>query len=154
MKKILYILIIVIMFLMTFVQNVYAEEGRVNTKILDESFIDEFRIDGNDGESAKMASTVIGKITPIVNKVLSVIQFFGVILSVLSIAIFGFSIIMSNSSEFLKPLEIKGGLLRGSKKTPSDQKQLRQWMWVVLIGSLLLFCGSTVVKIVFKVLQV
>ena len=152
MKKLMYILIIIMMFLITHTQFVYAA---ISTDILSDDFVDEFKIDGDEDEGvSKMVDSVLDRVKPIINKVLTIIQVFGVILTIISVAFFGFSIIMTNGSEFLGPLAIKGGLMRGGKKTPSDQKQLRQWMWVVLIGAILLFMGSTIVKIVFNILKV
>ncbi len=150
MKKVMCVLIIIILFLMTSIHVVYADDGNVSTKIMDNGFIEEFK-PGNGGNDS-IANTVLDQIIPIINKILGIVQVIGVILMVISIAFFGFKIIMSNNSELLGPLGLNGGLSRGDK-TPGDNAQIRHWMWLVLIGSVLLFMSSTIVRIVFKLLS-
>ncbi len=143
MKKIISILIF-ITFLGTSTQVVYADN---ETFTIDESMIDDF--DPTKSDDGTLAETVLDQGAGLVNKVLGIIQIIGAILAVISIAYFGFQMIAGTNEQTMKALSIDT-LLENKKDGPSDVYQIRQYMWRLLIGSILLFSGGTIVRIVYN----
>lgn len=141
MKKIITILI-VIAFLGTSTQIVYADEYSLNSVAED--------FDPTKGENeGGLADKVLGQVAGIVNKVLGIIQIIGAILAVISIAYFGFQMIAGTNEQTMEALNIDT-LLQNKKDGPSAVYQIRKYMWRLLIGSILLFSGSTIVRIVYN----
>lgn len=97
---------------------------------------------GEKSTSGQLASSFIIVIQGIVNSVLGILQVIGGFLMVVSFAIFGFGLIASGNNGWTESL--------GLHKTPNQRENLLKFGRNLLIGSSLLFAGSTVVVFVFK----
>ena len=121
-----------------------SNKNTLDTKITTNSFIDGMNPDkiGEKSTSGQLASSFIIVIQGIVNPVLGILQVIGGFLMVVSFAIFGFGLIASGNDGWSVSL--------GLHTTPNQNKNLLKFGRNLLIGSSLLFAGSTVVVFVFK----
>ena len=121
-----------------------SNKNTLDTKITTNSFIDGMNPDkiGEKSTSGQLASSFIIVIQGIVNPVLGILQVIGGFLMVVSFAIFGFGLIASGNNGWSESL--------GLHKTPNQKENLLKFGRNLLIGSSLLFAGSTVVVFVFK----
>lgn len=115
----------------------------LNTNITGESFYKTFNPNKKQSATEKMWSEpFINLITTIVNPILGIIQIIGGIIMVLSIAFYGFQNILSAdiglSSDF------------GMNVRPRNRARYLATIRLLMIGSIILFMSTTIVKIVFK----
>lgn len=119
------------------------EAETIDTDIMGDTFLNDFNPNGT--EVNKVASPFISVILQIANPVLGIIQVIGGFLMVVSIAMFGFNLIVSSNGALARDLKIGGN-------NPEKTKDLLDYGRSLLIGSVLLFTGATLVKLIFNVL--
>lgn len=140
----LFILVILFILIIGTPNSIYAK--KINTDITSDSFKEQFDpLDENPSTTTEtIAKPLMNSIVEIVNSILGVIQVIGGILSIVSIAVLGFSKILSSDEGLSKDLGINA---------PNARKKLLDQGRLLIIGSILLFFSATFVRIVFKVIS-
>lgn len=126
----------------------------IDTKITSDSFIRDLSPDGLNGTAEQISTPFVNFIHQIVNPILGVVQIIGGILTVVSIAIFGFNMLLGGNSELANDLALGHGMLGGKdgpKEGPGAKKEMLDFGRSLLIGAVLLFCSATIVKFVFSI---
>lgn len=149
MKKYLiktFLLIIIIFTLLsTLFYTVYADD--INLDITSKDFSDEFKPGKSDsGTTDALSSPFINTITQVVNPVLGLIQMIGAILSVVSIALFGITMVLSSTG-------IASSLFNMHDENPDAKAKMMKYFQYLVIGSILLTASVTFVRIVFDLLM-
>lgn len=98
--------------------------------------------------SAGIEGPIMEAIVQIVNRILGALQIIGGLAAVISIAFYGFRHILNADPGLGRDL----GLSNNEMNSSNIRIELNNWARVMIIGSLILFFGSTIVKIVFKLL--
>ncbi len=136
----------------TEINNVSKKNAqKIETDITSDKFIDDFdpeKMTTGDA-SYKLSTPFISTITNIVNPVLGIVQVIGGILMIVSIAIFGFGMILSGNEGLARDLAMNFGGVSG----PEAKRKLLDFGRSLLVGSVLLFGSATLVQFVFKVFK-
>lgn len=146
MKKYLiktFLLIIIIFTLLsTLFYTVYADD--INLDITSKQFSEEFKPGKKDSATTNaLSSPFINTIIQVVNPVLGIIQVFGAILSVVSIALFGITMVLSSTNFFSAIFNIPD-------ENPNARASMLEYLRYLIIGSVLLTASVTIVRVVFK----
>lgn len=145
------ILTILVILIISSHDSILAKGDEIDTGITsDSNFANEFnpqKID-IDGKSAvgKMSKPFTNAITGIVNPILGVIQTIGGLLMIVSIAVFGFYMVVMSHGPLAQDLGIGGPRGNG----PEAKINLLNFGRSLLIGSVLLFTSATLVRFVFN----
>ena len=121
----------------------------IDTDITSDNFLNEF--DPNkkaSGAVNNLSSSFIDLIVTVVNKILGIIQQLGGLLSIVSVAIFGFALVISGNEK------LAGDLNLNIAGKPRGKKELMDFSRSMLIGSVLLFSSATLVRFVFKIFNI
>lgn len=129
----------------------------IHLDITSNEFVDEFNPNkdkNTDKQVDAIATPISESIIKIANIVLGVVQLLGGILAVISIAIYGFGMVISTHGPLAHDLGFGGGpgIFGGFMKTPDAKMSLLNFGRSLLIGSVLLFCSVTLVKFVLNVM--
>lgn len=146
MKKYLiksFLLIIIIFTLLnTLFYTVYADD--INLDITSKQFSEEFKPGKKDSATTNaLSSPFINTIIQVVNPVLGIIQVFGAILSVISIALFGVNMILSSTN-------VASAIFNTPEESPDARASMMEYLRYLIIGSILLTASVTIVRVVFK----
>ncbi len=128
----------------------------IDTKITSNSFIRDLSPDGLNGTAEQISTPFVSFIHQIVNPILGVVQIIGGVLTVISIAIFGFNMLLGGNSELANDIALGHGIgmhgeKGGPKEGPGAKKEMLDFGRSLLIGAVLLFCSATIVKFVFSI---
>ena len=120
-----------------------------NLDITSDNFVDEFKPGKKDSATTNnLSSPFINTIIQVVNPVLGIIQVIGGILSVVSIAFFGITMMLSST-------DIASALFDNiPSETPEARVELLKFLKYVMIGTVLLTASATIAKVVFNVLYI
>lgn len=124
---------------------------KLETDITSDKFLNDFdpeKMTTGDN-SYKLSTPFVNTITNIVNPVLGIVQAIGGILTIISIAIFGFGMILSGNEGLAKDLGMNFGGVSG----PEAKRKLLDFGRSLMIGSILMFSSATLVQFVFRVLK-
>lgn len=153
-----YIKVISLLFMICLIFNInYScfasnEEANIDTSIISENFIKDLNPDEVSGAAESLSTPFVNLIQTVVNSILGFIQVIGGILMVVSVAMFGFGMVLSGNGNLAGELGIK---INGESKGGADARfELLSYGRRLLIGSILLFSSATLVKFVFNILQV
>ena len=144
MEKKWIFLIINILIILVFSTFFTTSVNAANTKITSEKFANEFNPTKEDG--GEISGVFTNNILKITNIVLGILQTIGVIIGVLSIAIFGYNRILSANENIGNTIGMTTA--SNSANTRVAMMNLARNM---LIGSVLLFSSITLVRIVFNI---
>ena len=156
MKKVLISLTVIIIFLLTSTQIVSAttkgaKSEKLETSIFDEDFPQQFN--PNSEPTTKQAQAVskpfVKLMTKIASAILTIIQVLGGLGAVLSMALFGLHSIVGVDPSLAHDLF---GHKLPTKDSPDYKKVLQDTFRRLIIGSILLFSGGTIVKAVMELL--
>lgn len=129
-----------------------ADDSKVNTKIYEDGFINDFDPNKEVGENQAVGAVekpIINAIVNVINPILGTIQVIGGLVAVLSIAFYGFKHILGADPGMSRDL----GMPTNDRGSPNMRIELHNWARVMIIGSILLFFSSTLMKIVFNMLM-
>ena len=152
MKKYLKLIIVAIFSCMIIYINYPCladdETTTIDTNIMSEQFLKD--LDPNDvsGTSKNLSDPFVKTIQQVVNPALGFVQAIGGILTVVSVAMYGFGMLLVTNEKLAGDLGIN---LKGGAKGKVD---LINFGRTLLIGSVLLFSSATIVKFVFKIFTV
>ena len=157
MKKCLKIIILVLIFsfLISSQYSIFAtdkdEEATIDTSITGDSFTKALNPDGISGTAEQLSNPFVKFIHQVVNPILGFIQIIGGILTVVSIALFGFGMLLTGNEHLSGELGLRmmGGPHGGGG--PEAKLELLNFGRRLLIGAVLLFCSASIVKFVFYV---
>lgn len=160
MKKCLKIIILVLIFsfLISSQYSIFAtdkdEEATIDTSITGDSFTKALNPDGISGTAEQLSNPFVKFIHQVVNPILGFIQIIGGILTVVSIALFGFGMLLTGNEHLSGELGLRmmGGLHGGGG--PEAKLELLNFGRRLLIGAVLLFCSASIVKFVFYVFNI
>lgn len=159
MKKCLKIIILVLIFsfLISSQYSIFAtdkdEEATIDTSITGDSFTKALNPDGISGTAEQLSNPFVKFIHEVVNPILGFIQIIGGILTVVSIALFGFGMLLTGNEHLSGELGLRmmGGPHGGG---PEAKLELLNFGRRLLIGAVLLFCSASIVKFVFYVFNI
>ena len=121
----------------------------IDTKITSDKFLEQYDPHKSvTGKVEKITSPVTTFITTIVNKILGILQQIGGLLSIVSVAMFGFALIVSGNGRLAGDLNLNIG------GKPQGKKELLDFSRSFLIGSVLLFSSATLVRVVFSIFNI
>ena len=146
MKKCLKIIILVLIFsfLISSQYSIFAtdkdEEATIDTSITGDGFTKALNPDGISGTAEQLSNPFVKFIHEVVNPILGFIQIIGGILTVVSIALFGFGMLLTGNEHLSGELGLR--MMGG----PHGRR--------LLIGAVLLFCSASIVKFVFYVFNI
>lgn len=150
MKKMIISLIVIMTFLLMSTQIESFADVTLNTDITSNSIIDQFNPSGNSNDTQSWANPITNFIAGnIANRVLSIIQVIGGVLTIISVALYGLFSIIKVDPRLAN--DLFGGRLIGSE-SPQFKIDLQDFLRRVIIGSMLLFAGGTIVKAIMKLL--
>ena len=150
MKKMIISLIVIMTFLLTSTQLESLADVTLNTDITSNSVIDQFNPSGELNDTQSWADPITNFIAGnIANRILSIIQVIGGVLTIISIALYGLFSIIKIDSKLAE--DLFGGRLIG-RESPQFKIDLQDFLRRVIIGSILLFFGGTIVKAVMGLL--
>lgn len=128
----------------------------LDTSITSENFLTNLDPDDLNSHGGGVASAVsapfISIIHTIVNAIMGLIQVIGGILMVISIAVYGFGMLLQGNPKFSETLGVPG-MGFGGKDGPEAKVELLKFGKNLLIGSFLLLMSSTLVKFVFNIFK-
>ena len=160
MKKCLKIIILVLIFSF-FISSQYSifatdkdEEATIDTSITGDSFTKALNPDGISGTAEQLSNPFVKFIHQVVNPILGFIQIIGGILTVVSIALFGFGMLLTGNEHLSGELGLRmmGGPHGGGG--PEAKLELLNFGRRLLIGAVLLFCSASIVIFVFYVFNI
>lgn len=122
----------------------YATE--VNLNITDTDAITNDFNPANDSNPNNYTDPIVNSIVAIVNRILWILQAFGGFVMVISLALFGYGLVLSGNKGLSKDLGT--GKMAGDVNT---KYKLLDYGRGLLIGSVLLFSATTLVRLMFNV---
>ena len=136
--------------------SIFADDGTIDTSILGSNFVKELNPDGLDDDAEALTTPFVKFIHNVVNPILGFVQIIGGILTVVSIALFGFGMLLSGNSQLADEVGLRtfGGGPHGGKGGPDARRDLLIFGRTMLIGSVLLFFSASIVKFVFFVFNI
>ena len=145
MKKCLKIIILVLIFsfLISSQYSIFAtdkdEEATIDTSITGDGFTKALNPDGISGTAEQLSNPFVKFIHEVVNPILGFIQIIGGILTVVSIALFGFGMLLTGNEHLSGELGLRmmGGPHGGGG--PEAKLELLNFGRRLLIGAVLLF---------------
>ena len=147
MKKVMISVVIIITILLMSTQIAYA----IDTSITSDNFANQFNPSNKvQGVSASIANPIVNFMINIANPILGVVQVIGGILTIVSIAVYGFKSIVSTDSDIAHDLF---GKAMPAKDSPEYKISTIRFLKGLLIGSFLLFTSATIVRAVMKVIM-
>lgn len=151
-------IIISLIFIISIIFNLnyscFAKDGdNIDTSILSNSFITNLNPEGMNGPAETLSTPFVNFIHRIVNPILGFVQIIGGILTIISIAIFGFGLFLNGNDKLA--MDLGFGIVRRHKAGgPEAKMELLDFGRGIFIGSVLLFSGAAIVKIIFAVFNV
>ena len=133
--------------MLTFIFGTYNSCLATKYDITSNDFINNIKNDNNTIVN-KGSEPITDLIVFIVNKVLGLIQIFSGILMVLCITYTGFNMILSSNPEVAHNIGLDIGLESG--KSPEVRKRVLDNIRRLLIGTILAFSSTTIVRIAFN----
>lgn len=125
----------------------------IDTSILSNSFITNLNPEGMNDTAETLSTPFVNFIHRIVNPILGFVQIIGGILTIISIAIFGFGLFLNGNDKLA--MDLGFGIVRRHKAGgPEAKMELLDFGRGIFIGSVLLFSGAAIVKIIFAVFNV
>lgn len=122
-----------------------AAGNAIDTDITSNTFLNDFNPNGNvTGPVNAISSPIANSIVAIVNPIVGIIQVIGGILTVISIAMFGFGMILSSNGKLANELGFHA-------HSPKGKRALLDFGRTLLIGSVILFSSFTLVKFVLNI---
>ncbi len=150
MKKMIISLIVIMTFLLTSTQLESLAAVTLNTDITSNNIIDQFNPSADTNDTQSWADPITDFIAGnIATRALSFIQIIGGILTILSIALYGLFSVIKIDPKLAE--DLFGGKLLG-RESPEFKKDLHDFLRRVIIGSILLFAGGTIVKAIMGLL--
>lgn len=145
--KIIYLTIIFSLIISTHYSSL-ADDDTIDTSIKsDSNFANEFNPQNIDDDSSNLSQPFTNAIVKIVNAILAVIQTIGGLLMIVSVAIFGFYMVVMSHGPLAQDLGIGGK----QGNSPDAKVGLLNFGRSLLIGSVLLFSSATLVRFVFNI---
>ena len=121
-------------------------DNELDTRITSDSFVTGLNPNGLSGTAEKLSTPLVKFIKKVTNPILGFIQIVGAILTVVSVAIFGFGLLLTGNEGIAQELGLH---MMGQRGGPEAKMELIKFGRTMLIGSVLLFCSSSLVKFVF-----
>lgn len=124
------------------------EEDILDTDITSDNFIDSLdpsKMESNSS-GAKLSKPLVKFIKQIVQPILGFIQTIGGFLMIVALAMFGLGMLLSSNAELAEEFPIT--------ITPSGVKNMVKYGRQLLIGTVLLFFSTTLVKFVFQIFNI
>lgn len=150
-EKIIKIIILLILIIASPLPKytVQAAEGDVlETDIINGNLQEKFNPNnGLTGAEKKIAQPFTKLILKIVNAIVGIIQVIGGLLTIVSIAIYGFYMVVRGNETLASQLNIGGN--RGGN--PKVRQVVSEFGTQLVIGAILLFMSSTIVKFVLSI---
>lgn len=131
------------------VYRIYAVDD-LNLNITSDEFKNEFKPKKKEtGIAGDLASPFVNTIIQVVNPILGIIQFLGIVTSVISISFFGLIMIASNAGT-----DVLSGILPTlDASSPEGMERLKKFAKNFVIGSVFLMSSTTIVKLFFNILM-
>lgn len=146
-KKILLTSISTMLILTMFITSpVYAK--KISTKITSEEFLTEFDPNKSTGID-DLTDPVTNTMQTVVNIALGIIQVIGVLLTAVSLVIFGYNRLLSANGQLAGEVMSSHGP-HGFGDGPSTKMALLNHGRSMMIGSIILFSSTTIVRIIFN----
>lgn len=121
--------------------NVEEDESiTINTDILSEDFVNDF---SPKGKVSKTTGVFLDTIIELTNRVLRFLQIIGGLATVLSVAFFGFNTLLSAEPDLTDDFR--------NAHNPQRNVDILRTARSVMIGAIILFSGSTIVRLVFNI---
>ena len=153
MKKCIKIISLIFAISIIFNLNYSCMANDIDTSITSDNFITSLNPEGMSGTAENLSTPIVGFIQRIVNPILGFAQIIGGFLTIISVAIFGFGLFLNGNDKLAMDLGF-GIVKRHKVGGPEAKMELLDFGRGILIGSVLLFSGATIVKIIFAVFNV
>lgn len=134
-----------------------ATNNTINTKILDPNFTNEFDPNGDGGEFESYTEPFTNIIVKVVSRIMTILQVFGGIIFVISLAMAGLNGIFGVGEGLAEDLGLNIGKTRTEAGMEIDavnklnKGSLSKIIRRSVIGSIILFSSTTIVKITFQI---
>ena len=117
----------------------------IDTSITSDQFVSDLDPNKVSGEPKSMSTTVINFLQKIIKPVLGIIQAIGGFIMIVSLGIYGYGLLLSGNNGLAKDLGIKN---------PHNVAGIKNFGRSILIGSVLLFFSTMIVKFVFQIFNI
>lgn len=117
----------------------------IDTSITSDQFVSDLDPNKVSGEPKSMSTTVINFLQKIIKPVLGIIQAIGGFIMIVSLGIYGYGLLLSGNNGLAKDLGIK---------QPHNVAGIKDFGRSILIGSVLLFFSTIIVKFVFQIFNI
>ena len=117
----------------------------IDTSITSDQFVSDLDPNKVSGEPKSMSTTVINFLQKIIKPVLGIIQAIGGFIMIVSLGIYGYGLLLSGNNGLAKDLGIKN---------PHNVAGIKNFGRSILIGSVLLFFSTIIVKFVFQIFNI
>lgn len=145
MKNMIIKIISLIILLIIVIATPYSNFAAIDTDITSENFIKSMNPNKKPSDAVNAISEPItNSIVTITNGVLGVIQVIGALLTVVSIAIYGFHVLLSANGSLARDLGFRG-------TNPNNSRRWMEFGRHLLIGSVLMFSSATLVRFIFNI---
>lgn len=134
-----------------------AGSKNINTKILDPNFTNEFDPNGNGGKFETYTEPFTNIIVKVVSRIMTILQVFGGIIFVISLAMAGLNGIFGVGEGLAEDLGLNMGKTRTDAGMEIDavnklnKGSISKIIRRSIIGSVILFSSTTIVKITFQI---
>lgn len=117
----------------------------IDTSITSDQFVSDLDPNKLSGVPKSMSTTAINFLQKIINQVLGIIQAIGGFIMIVSLGIYGYGLLLSGNNDLAKDLGIKNS---------HNVADIKNFGRSILIGSVLLFFSTIIVKFVFKIFNI
>ena len=117
----------------------------IDTSITSNQFVSDLDPNKVSDEPKSMSTTVINFLQEIIKQVLGIIQAIGGFIMIVSLGIYGYGLLLSGNNGLAKDLGIKN---------PHNVAGIKNFGRSILIGSVLLFFSTMIVKFVFQIFNI
>ena len=117
----------------------------IDTSITSDQFVSDLDPNKVSDEPKSMSTTVINFLQKIIKPVLGIIQAIGGFIMIVSLGIYGYGLLLSGNNDLAKELGIKN---------PHNVVGIKDFGRSILIGSVLLFFSTIIVKFVFQIFNI
>ncbi len=117
----------------------------IDTSITSDQFVSDLDPNKVSDEPKSMSTTVINFLQKIIKPVLGIIQAIGGFIMIVSLGIYGYGLLLSGNNGLAKDLGIKN---------PHNVAGIKNFGRSILIGSVLLFFSTMIVKFVFQIFNI
>ena len=151
MKKSIKIISFVIIIFLVLNAHYSCLAADLDTDITSGRFVKDLNPNGLDGAPETLSTPIVNFIHNVVNPILGFVQIIGAILTVVSVALFGLGMLLTGNEGISRELGLGMG---GPHGGPDTKMALLNFGRTMLIGAVLLFCSSTIVKFVFYIFNI